>query len=67
MANVNLSASFLELSRRSNNPVAKDFSLGGWGGGDSGGKKNWEKTINIGMKSHAMVRRHAHPEKETKI
>ena len=33
MANVNLSASFLELSRRSNNPVAKDFSLGGWGGG----------------------------------
>ena len=35
------------------------------GGGGSGGKKNWDKIINIGIKGYAMVRGHAHQEKET--
>ena len=57
MANVNLSASFLVL-------LAGGVIIVGQGGEVVVKKGAGGKIINVGMKGHATVRGHAHPEKK---
>ena len=62
MANVNLSASFLVLLAGEVIILQPGCFVGGEGRGWCI-RQELGKIINVGIKSHAMVRRHAHPEK----